>query len=459
MGSGASSKSKNIPDLKVNLKVKVPSFKIVLVGSCEVGKSSIYLRYTKNQFDYSYQPTLSVNIINVTKKLNIPADTLVSLTLWDMPGEEDMQLRRSYYKDLDAAVVVVDLSDKDDVERAEFWKQDIINNTFVSTETNNLGDDMQSKKRAENISDKKIPVILMGNKFDKVEVKLHEGQLGGVPEIVHTLEKIAQDNDFIGSVTVSAKSGDGSVHTAMQSLVRYLIEQNLQDVTEKKRSLMKALANKGKKLQENVKDKKEIPPEQQFQKLAVVGMPEFDDEFEQCNMSMKLLVGISAAFSNSLYNFRAACMTAKAISDIKAPIEECLHGLDTTIGEDNDIEANQDGGLIQLILSESNKGATAEQRKVIKIFNSEVSVAINKITNLCPGINSRLDKRQDEIKELLEKINDLNTAKIMSRKDILRAREVAENNCDRIDTAKKHAEKALKTATTIENKILGSLDW
>lgn len=76
----------------------------ILTGSCEVGKSSIYLRYTKNQFDYSYQPTLSVNIINITKKCNIPADTLVSLTLWDMPGEEDTQLRRSYYKDLDAAV-------------------------------------------------------------------------------------------------------------------------------------------------------------------------------------------------------------------------------------------------------------------------------------------------------------------------------------------------------------------
>lgn len=78
----------------------------------------------------------------------------------------------------------------------------------------------------------------------------------------------------MNSVTVSAKSGDGSVHTAMQSLVRHLIEHNLADATEKSRSIMKTLANKGKKLQENIKDKKEIPPEQQFQKLAVTGMPE-----------------------------------------------------------------------------------------------------------------------------------------------------------------------------------------
>ena len=78
----------------------------------------------------------------------------------------------------------------------------------------------------------------------------------------------------MNSVTVSAKSGDGSVHTAMQSLVRHLIEHNLTDVTEKKRTLMKALANKGKKLEQNVKEKKEIPPEQQFQKLAETSMPE-----------------------------------------------------------------------------------------------------------------------------------------------------------------------------------------
>lgn len=64
---------------------------------------------------------------------------------------------------------MVDLSNKEDVDKAALWKQDINNNTFVSTEVeNSSADDMQSKKRAENIFDKKIPIILMGNKFDKV---------------------------------------------------------------------------------------------------------------------------------------------------------------------------------------------------------------------------------------------------------------------------------------------------
>ena len=68
---------------------------------------------------------------------------------------------------------MVDLSNKEDVEKAALWKQDINNNTFVSTENeDNSPDDIQSKKRAENVFDKKIPIILMGNKFDKVTNRL-----------------------------------------------------------------------------------------------------------------------------------------------------------------------------------------------------------------------------------------------------------------------------------------------
>lgn len=74
------------------------------VGDPEVGKTSIFLRYTKNQFDYSYQPSVSVSIGNVVKHVNIPYETIVSLALWDLPGREEMDLRRSYYKDVDAAI-------------------------------------------------------------------------------------------------------------------------------------------------------------------------------------------------------------------------------------------------------------------------------------------------------------------------------------------------------------------
>ena len=47
---------------------------------------------------------MTVNIGNVVKKVNIPFETVVSVSVWDLPGREEMDLRRSYYTDVDAAV-------------------------------------------------------------------------------------------------------------------------------------------------------------------------------------------------------------------------------------------------------------------------------------------------------------------------------------------------------------------
>ena len=41
---------------------------------------------------------------NVVKKLNVPTNRVVSVTLWDLPGHEDMDLRATYYKNVDAVV-------------------------------------------------------------------------------------------------------------------------------------------------------------------------------------------------------------------------------------------------------------------------------------------------------------------------------------------------------------------
>ena len=62
------------------------------------------MRYTRNQFDFSYQPTVAVCIGNVVKKVNVPNDAVVSVAVWDLPGREEIDLRRSYYKDIDAAI-------------------------------------------------------------------------------------------------------------------------------------------------------------------------------------------------------------------------------------------------------------------------------------------------------------------------------------------------------------------
>ena len=41
---------------------------------------------------------------NVVKKVNLPLDVLSSVTMWDLPGTEDIDLKDTYYRDVDAAI-------------------------------------------------------------------------------------------------------------------------------------------------------------------------------------------------------------------------------------------------------------------------------------------------------------------------------------------------------------------
>ena len=47
---------------------------------------------------------MQVNIGNLVRKVNVPLETLVSVTMWDLPGREEMDLRKSYYTDISAAI-------------------------------------------------------------------------------------------------------------------------------------------------------------------------------------------------------------------------------------------------------------------------------------------------------------------------------------------------------------------
>ena len=60
-------------------------------------------------------------------------------------------------------LVVVDMDDIDSVTMAGTWKQDIVNNAVFTANNGNI---------TENIADSKlIPILLLGNKMDKVNYK------------------------------------------------------------------------------------------------------------------------------------------------------------------------------------------------------------------------------------------------------------------------------------------------
>ena len=85
-----------------------------------MGKSSVFLRYTKNQFDYLYKPTMSVCIESVVRPYLMPSHhqsnnhsmphpgkrmpQAVVVSLWDLPGKDEVDLRKVYYKNLDGVI-------------------------------------------------------------------------------------------------------------------------------------------------------------------------------------------------------------------------------------------------------------------------------------------------------------------------------------------------------------------
>ena len=42
--------------------------------------------------------------MNIVRRINLPDHAIVSLTLWDTPGREDIDLTETYFSGLDAAM-------------------------------------------------------------------------------------------------------------------------------------------------------------------------------------------------------------------------------------------------------------------------------------------------------------------------------------------------------------------
>ncbi|KAL6121550.1 hypothetical protein NUSPORA_01518 [Nucleospora cyclopteri] len=86
------------------------TFKIINVGHTNVGKSSILLKYTKEEFKEAISNTIGIDYVN--KSVYIEGVPIV-LQLWDTAGQERFDcIVRSYYRGADAFMFVYDVTDQ-----------------------------------------------------------------------------------------------------------------------------------------------------------------------------------------------------------------------------------------------------------------------------------------------------------------------------------------------------------
>ncbi|NXU47666.1 RAB17 protein, partial [Turnix velox] len=155
-------------------------YKVVLLGSTSVGKSSLAYRYVKNDFKESL-PTVGCSFF--TQTLNLEVAT-IKFEIWDTAGQEKYQsVCHLYYRGAQAALLVYDLTKKETLTRAKLWLREL-EKEFLPDE---------------------IVIALVGNKTDLAaerEVTTEEG------------EEFARTKGLLFSET-SAKSNHQVSHTFM----------------------------------------------------------------------------------------------------------------------------------------------------------------------------------------------------------------------------------------------------
>mmetsp|Transcript_3695 Transcript_3695/g.4248 ORF Transcript_3695/g.4248 Transcript_3695/m.4248 type:complete len:242 (+) Transcript_3695:279-1004(+) len=98
-------------------------FKIVLLGEGRVGKTSILLRFCKNEYDGRQPPTLNASYMD--RRINI-GNQPVQLSIWDTAGQERFHaLGPIYYRDADAALLVYDITDAESFTKVRKWVREL----------------------------------------------------------------------------------------------------------------------------------------------------------------------------------------------------------------------------------------------------------------------------------------------------------------------------------------------
>ena len=98
-------------------------FKVVLLGEGRVGKTSIVMRFTRDQFNDKQQST--INAMYLDKQIKVNQKDVI-LNIWDTAGQERFHaLGPIYYRDADGAILVYDITDAPSFEKVRTWIKEL----------------------------------------------------------------------------------------------------------------------------------------------------------------------------------------------------------------------------------------------------------------------------------------------------------------------------------------------
>jgi len=99
------------------------NLKILIIGESGVGKSSLLLRFTDDQFDAEISATIGVDF--KVKVITIDGNK-VKLAIWDTAGQERFRtLTPSYYRGGQGAILVYDVTNRESFQKIEDWLNEL----------------------------------------------------------------------------------------------------------------------------------------------------------------------------------------------------------------------------------------------------------------------------------------------------------------------------------------------
>ncbi|MFX1489851.1 MAG: Rab family GTPase [Promethearchaeota archaeon] len=166
------------------------SYKVIVLGSSAVGKTSLINRYVNDQFALKYKMTIGVDFL--TKTVEFESSKFVKLHLWDIGGQERFKfLHRSFYKGTSGAVIAFDLSREQTYKDMKNWLSEMTS-----------------------IMEEEIPTVIIGNKLDLL------------PEIGQVIDRNEVQNYAKNEgclyIETSAKTGE-NVELAFLELTKSMI--------------------------------------------------------------------------------------------------------------------------------------------------------------------------------------------------------------------------------------------
>ena len=97
---------------------------ILLLGNSDAGKTSLLMKYAKNQYKETYVSTVGLD--SVVKDLKINEED-VRLYIMDTSGQERFKsLSQSYYQKADGIIFVFDVTNRESFEGIKYWLKDAL---------------------------------------------------------------------------------------------------------------------------------------------------------------------------------------------------------------------------------------------------------------------------------------------------------------------------------------------